>query len=46
LQGRIDTDITEASGRRDRHEASTKRLQAYCLEPVVLLFGFGEQFRF
>jgi hypothetical protein len=46
LQDRINTDIAEASRRRDRHEASTKRLQAYCLEPVVLLFGFGEQFRF
>ena len=26
--------------------ASTLTLSRYCLDPVVLLFGFGEQFRF
>ena len=30
----------------DRRGASSLVLTRYCLEPVVLLFGFGEQFRF
>ncbi len=44
--GRIDTDMIEASRRGDRHEGFDEALTSYCLEPVVLLFGFGEQFRF
>ena len=30
----------------ERRGASSLVLTRYCLEPVVLLFGFGEQFRF